>query len=128
MEEDEMIEYTSNISIEKEGHTYINDVQKKQIIIEGVGNKNIINSCILSIDKNNVTVQTGKKIETMTMEELPTIIRIVSELLIKEGPKPKPKKKTTKKETPKEDKKTTKKTTPKKKKTTTKKKKTTTKE
>ena len=112
-----MIEYTSNISIEKEGHTYINDVQKKQIIIEGVGNKNILNSCILSIDKDKVTLQTGKKIETMTIEDLPTIIRIMADLLIKEGPKPTPKKKTTKKEEKKE--------TKPKKKTTTKKKKTT---
>lgn len=112
-----MIEYTSNISIEKEGHTYINDVQKKQIIIEGVGNKNILNSCILSIDDNKVTLQTGKKIETMTIEDLPTIIRIMADLLIKEGPKPTPKKKQTKKEEKKE--------TKPKKKTTTKKKKTT---
>ena len=105
------MEYNESISIEKEGHTYINDVKAKQIIIEGLGNKNIINTCILSIQDDKATIQTGKKIETISINDLPTVIRIMAELLVIDGPKEEKKtKKTTKKNT-KKTKKTTKKTT-----------------
>ena len=102
------MEYNESISIEKEEHTYINDVKAKQIIIEGLGNKNIINTCILSIQDDKATIQTGKKIETIAINDLPTVIRIMAELLVSDGPKEE--KKTTKK-TKKTTKKTTKKNT-----------------
>lgn len=105
------MEYNESISIEKEGHTYINDVKAKQIIIEGLGNKNIINTCILSIQDDKATIQTGKKIETILINDLPTVIRIMAELLVTDGPKEEKKtKKTSKKTTKKPSKKTTKKT------------------
>ena len=106
------MEYNESISIEKEGHTYINDVKAKQIIIEGLGNKNIINTCILSIQDDKATIQTGKKIETISINDLPTVIRIMAELLVSDGPKEEKKtKKSTKKTSKKNTKKTSKKTT-----------------
>ena len=98
------MEYNESISIKKEEHTYINDVKAKQIIIEGLGNKNIINTCILSIQDDKATIQTGKKIETIAINDLPTVIRIMAELLVSDGPKEE--KKTTKKNTKKNTKKT----------------------
>ena len=105
------MEYNESISIEKEEHTYINDVKAKQIIIEGLGNKNIINTCILSIQDDKATIQTGKKIETIAINDLPTVIRIMAELLVSDGPKEEKKTKKTAKKNTKKTKKTTKKET-----------------